>query len=130
MRVTHALCMRIGRYIIKQEGLYQNKVNSSLISTCNCKMDFNALAVKVDIRQANFTSSPSLVLKFLSWEIMHKWIPNAVELKRITTHKGGKSEESNILFTKSRLGSENCSSDIKGHSMLTLAWQVSSRNQA
>ena len=25
-------------YIRKQEGLYQNKVNSSLVSTCNCKM--------------------------------------------------------------------------------------------
>ena len=25
-------------FIIKQDGLYQNKVNSSLISTCNCKM--------------------------------------------------------------------------------------------
>ena len=83
-------------YVIKQEGLYQNKVNSSLISTCNCKIDFNALAVKVDIRQANSTSLPSLALKFLSWEIMHKWIPNAVELERITTHKEGKSEESNI----------------------------------
>ena len=27
-------------YITKQEGLYQNKVNSSLVSTCNCKMDY------------------------------------------------------------------------------------------
>ena len=26
---------------IKQEGLYQNKVNSSLISTCNCKMGYS-----------------------------------------------------------------------------------------
>ena len=25
-------------YIIKQEGLYQSKVNSSLVSTYNCKM--------------------------------------------------------------------------------------------
>ena len=25
-------------YIVKQEGLYQNKVNSSLVFTCNCKM--------------------------------------------------------------------------------------------
>ena len=25
-------------YIVEQEGFYQNKVNSSLISTCNCKM--------------------------------------------------------------------------------------------
>ena len=25
-------------YIIKQEGSYQNKVNSSLFSNCNCKM--------------------------------------------------------------------------------------------
>ena len=27
-------------YITKQEGLYQNKVNFSLVSTCNCKMDY------------------------------------------------------------------------------------------
>ena len=27
-------------YIIKQEGLYQNNVNSSLVSTCNCKMAY------------------------------------------------------------------------------------------
>ena len=26
--------------IRKQEGLYQNKVNSSLVSTCNCKMAY------------------------------------------------------------------------------------------
>ena len=26
-------------YVIKQEGLYQNKVNSSLIFSRNCKMD-------------------------------------------------------------------------------------------
>ena len=25
-------------YTIKQEGLYQNKVNSSLFSNCNCKV--------------------------------------------------------------------------------------------
>ena len=26
-------------YVIKQEGLYKNKVNSSLVYTCTCKMD-------------------------------------------------------------------------------------------
>ena len=31
-------------YIKKQEGLYQNKVNSSLISTCNCKMGYEQKA--------------------------------------------------------------------------------------
>ena len=30
-------------YITKQEGLYLNKVNSSLVSTCNCKMDYSWL---------------------------------------------------------------------------------------
>ena len=25
-------------YVIKQKGLYQNEVNSSLVFTCNCKM--------------------------------------------------------------------------------------------
>ena len=28
-------------YIKKQEGLYQNKVNSGLISTCNCKIGYS-----------------------------------------------------------------------------------------
>ena len=28
-------------YIIKQEGLYQNKVNSSLVFTCNFKMGYS-----------------------------------------------------------------------------------------
>ena len=32
-------------YITKQEGLYQNKVNSSLVSTCNCKMDYSIFAL-------------------------------------------------------------------------------------
>ena len=27
-------------YIIKQEGMYQNKVNSGLVFTCNCKMGY------------------------------------------------------------------------------------------
>ena len=37
-------------YITKQEGLYQNKVNSSLVSTGNCKMDYLVKArVKVPI---------------------------------------------------------------------------------
>ena len=26
--------------IIKQEGLFQNKINSNLFSTCNCKMNY------------------------------------------------------------------------------------------
>ena len=32
-------------YIQKQEGLYQNKVNSSLVSTCNCKMDYELFCI-------------------------------------------------------------------------------------
>ena len=28
-------------YIIKQEEVYQNKVNSSLVSNCNCKMGYS-----------------------------------------------------------------------------------------
>ena len=27
-------------YVKKQEGLYQNKVNSIFVSTCNCKMGY------------------------------------------------------------------------------------------
>ena len=33
-------------YIIKQERLYQNKVNSSIISTCNCKMGYSSDEMK------------------------------------------------------------------------------------
>ena len=32
-------------YIIKQGGLYQNKVNSSLISNCNCKMGYSTASI-------------------------------------------------------------------------------------
>ena len=28
-------------YIIKQEGSYQNKVNYSLVCTCNCKVGYH-----------------------------------------------------------------------------------------
>ena len=28
-------------YIIRQKELYQNKVNSSLVFTCNCKMGYS-----------------------------------------------------------------------------------------
>ena len=27
-------------YVIKQEGMYQIKVNSGLVFTCNCKMGY------------------------------------------------------------------------------------------
>ena len=37
-------------YITKQEGLYQNKVNSSLVSTCNCKMDYCSIRLIMNIR--------------------------------------------------------------------------------
>ena len=33
-------------YIIKQEGLYQNKVNSSLVFTCNCKMGYSDMSLR------------------------------------------------------------------------------------
>ena len=32
-------------YIIKQEGLYQNNVNSSLVSTYNCNMAYSTFEV-------------------------------------------------------------------------------------
>ena len=34
-------------YIIKQAGLYQNKVNSSLISNCNCKMGYSFTRIQI-----------------------------------------------------------------------------------
>ena len=32
-------------YMIKQEGLYQNKVNFSLIFTCNCKIVYCSIVL-------------------------------------------------------------------------------------
>ena len=43
-------------YIKKQEGLYQNQVNSSLVSTCNCKMG----TLKNKLNRIN----PSIDLKY------------------------------------------------------------------
>ena len=48
-------------YIIKQRGLYQNKVNSSLVSTCNCKMGYCNL-----VGPTHYTPSVMYVLYFLS----------------------------------------------------------------
>ena len=40
-------------YIIKQEGLYQNKVNSSLVFTGNCKMGYWSLWFSPFLRETN-----------------------------------------------------------------------------
>ena len=40
-------------YIIKKKGLYQNKVNFSLVSSCNFKMGYYAFWVKA--KQTNLT---------------------------------------------------------------------------
>ena len=52
-------------YTIKQEGLYQNKVNSCLISTWNCKVAYCYRNEKklIDARKIGF-----LGLKFDVWQ--------------------------------------------------------------
>ena len=40
-------------YTRKQEGLYQNKVNSSLVSNCNCKMGSFLSSVSVSTAVGN-----------------------------------------------------------------------------
>ena len=59
-------------------------------------------------------SPPSLVLK-LSCEVLHKRIPEVVNLKRIPTHKECKRRKFSLQM---RLGVEICLSDVimhKGH---------------
>ena len=51
-------------YIIKQAGLYQNKVNSSLVSTCNCKMGtlkskLNRIDPSIDLKYRENTDHSS-----------------------------------------------------------------------
>ena len=42
-------------YIIKQEELYQNKFNSSLVSICNSKLDYYIYdQVLTDVRRSPF----------------------------------------------------------------------------
>ena len=47
-------------YIIKKKGLYQNKVNFSLVSSCNFKMGYYAFWVKA--KQTNLTIYKILTL--------------------------------------------------------------------
>ena len=44
--------MRFTINVITQEGLYQNKANSSLVSTYNCKMDYCPKSAKSKRGQA------------------------------------------------------------------------------
>lgn len=45
----------------------------------------NHICIFMSVEQ---TSPPKLVLKLLSWEVLHDWILKAVELKGTPTHKG------------------------------------------
>ena len=40
-------------YKIKLEELYQNKVKSSLVSTCNCKMGYFTLSIEGEVERAD-----------------------------------------------------------------------------
>ena len=48
-------------YIIKQEGLYQNKVNSSIVSTCNCKMGYSSDDTKAKFNNYCFLFIQTLI---------------------------------------------------------------------
>ena len=45
-------------YIIKQEGLYQNNVNSSLVSTYNCNMAYSTFEVYYFTKDNEKSHSP------------------------------------------------------------------------
>ena len=47
-------------YIIKQEGFYQNKVNSSLVSTCNCKMGYSTTRCALNNRSFSLSRNRKL----------------------------------------------------------------------
>ena len=54
-------------YITKQEGLYQNKVNSSLVSTCNCKMDYWLYSILTKhVRYLHYKRYPSTAQLFVT----------------------------------------------------------------
>ena len=50
-------------YVIKQEGLYKNKVNSSLVYTCTCKMDNYQFKKKKNSQTRIFTLAVLLYKK-------------------------------------------------------------------
>ena len=56
-------------YIIEQEGSYQNKVNSSLVCTCNCKMGYYDPILVTFGQICNFRK-PNLVT-FYFYELTH-----------------------------------------------------------
>ena len=65
-------------------------------------------------------SPPSLVLKLKISEVSQKWIPKAVELKRIPTHKKCKCKK---FCSQTRLVGEIYSSDVimhRGYCLLTV----------
>ena len=64
----------------------------------------------VYVTQANFTTN--LVLKLKISEVSQKWIPKAVELKRIPTHKKCKCKK---FCSQTRLVGEIYSSDVIMH---------------
>ena len=48
--------------MIKQEELYQNQVNSSLVSVCNCKRDYSLLIVS-QIKIVSCIDSPPVLFQ-------------------------------------------------------------------
>ena len=75
-------------------------------------------------------SPPSLVLKLKISEVSQKWIPKAVELKRIPTHKKCKCKK---FCSQTRLVGEIYSSDVimhRGYSAITEFWVLRSSQVA
>ena len=81
-------------YIIKQEGLYQNKVNSSLVFTCNCKMGYwvnlpswneiyrESKRTLIKIDWLTYRSLQGSIAMLIRWE---NFIMHDINLTRTTT---------------------------------------------
>ena len=74
------------------------------------KFYFIIALMHVYVTQANFTTKPRFKLKIS--EVSQKWIPKAVELKRIPTHKKCKCKK---FCSQTRLVGEIYSSDVIMH---------------
>ena len=97
-------------YIIKKKGLYQNKVNFSLVSSCNFKMGYYAFWVKA--KQTNLTIYIILTLMRRKSSI----IPSTDD----TTHFHA-NEECPIF----RKMSQTLKIIFSQFSLLTMSWNIS-----
>ena len=107
-------------YIIKQEGLYQNKADSSLVCPCNCKMD-NCFGTPTWRRCSHLNGG--LVRYYLSWEVECEWMFPST-LQAITVCEGAAQNKNNAVdFCQSQwLTGEIPANGSSCSCQLTLIW--------